>query len=32
MIGKNMKHALIYLTKNPIRCVRGDWFTFDDRE
>ena len=32
MIGKNMKHALIFLTKNPIRCIRGDWFTFDDRE
>ena len=32
MIGKNMKNALIFLTKNPIRCARGDWFTFDDRE
>ena len=32
MIGKNMKNALIFLTKNPIRCARGDWTTFDDRE
>lgn len=32
MIGKNMKHALIFLTKDTIQCIRGDWYTYDNKE